>query len=175
MKTVALALLAACFLHAPFAVQAQAELPTDEQLSAWDAKFMPGLYKVEEFDLDAKGNRVAKSTKTREQCLSSAEMQMISRAPLFAMVLWQCHPKPFEVNFDDGFYMAFACPGVNKNKPVSAISFVSVTADQKSVVSAQLKIEIDTLNGDKKKTVYSKGSELTHLASCVPNAPQAKP
>ena len=131
MKSLPLTLLTAALLQAPFTAQAQAELPTDEQLRAWDAKFLPGLYNVQEFDLDAKGQPVPKTVKTREQCLSSDDMQNISRAPLLAVVLWQCTTKPPMASFDgDGFSMMMSCPGVSKDKPVIGLSNVSVTPDQ---------------------------------------------
>ena len=131
MNSLPLTLLTAAVLQAPFAALAQAELPTDEQLSTWDAKFLPGLYNVQEFDLDAKGQPIAKTVKAREQCLSSDDMQKISRAPLFAVVLWQCTTKPPQATFDaDGFSMMMSCPGVSKDKPVIGLSNVSVTPDQ---------------------------------------------
>ena len=172
MKSLPLTLLTAALLQAPFTALAQAELPTDEQLRAWDAKFLPGLYNVQEFDLDAKGQPVAKTVKTREQCLSSDDMQNISRAPLLAVVLWQCTTKPPMASFDgDGFSMMMSCPGVSKDKPVIGLSNVSVTPDQKNIVAMQLKFEVDSKRGDKKKTIYSKGSSLTHIGSCTQSSP----
>ena len=175
MKSLPLTLLSAALLHAPFTVFAQAELPTDEQLLAWDAKFLPGLYNVQEFDLDAKGQPIPKTVKTREQCLSSADMQNISRAPLAAMLFWKCSNTPAEVSFENnGFNMVMACQGINKDKPVMGISNVTVTPDQKNIVAMQVKVEIDSKKNDKQKVIYSKGSSLTLLDTCVPGA-QAKP
>jgi hypothetical protein len=172
MKSLPLTLLTAALLQAPFTALAQAELPTDEQLRAWDAKFLPGLYNVQEFDLDAKGQPVPKTVKAREQCLSSDDMQNISRAPLLAVVLWQCTTKPPMASFDaDGFSMMMSCPGVSKDKPVIGLSNVNVTPDQKNIVAMQLKFEVDSKRGDKKKTIYSKGSSLTHIGSCTQSSP----
>jgi len=122
-----------------------------------------------------KGKPVAKTVKTREQCLSSGDMQNISRAPLVAMLFWKCHQVPVEVSFEaNNFGMVMACPPTNKDKPVMGISEVSLTPDQKSIFGTQVKIEIDTKKGDKQKTIYSKGTSLTYLAPCGPDT-QNKP
>lgn len=175
MKLLPLTLLTIALLQTPLTALAQAELPTDEQLRAWDAKFLPGRYNVQEFDLDAKGQPIPKTVKTREQCLSTDDMQNISRAPLAAMLFWKCSNQPAEVSFENnGFNMVMACQGVSKDKPVMGISNVTVTPDQKNIVAMQIKIEIDSKKGDKQKVIYSKGSSLTHLGSCTPGT-QTKP
>jgi hypothetical protein len=172
MNFMRITLLTVVLFQTPLAALAQAELPTDEQLRTWDAKFLPGLYNVQEFDLDAKGQPVPKTVKTREQCLSTDDMQNISRAPMAAMLLWKCSNKPAEVSFENnGFNMVMACQGASKDKPVMGISNVTVTPDQKNIVAMQVKVEIDSKKGDKQKVIYSKGSSLTHLASCIPGTP----
>ena len=96
------------------AALAQSALPSDTQLEAWDKKFLPGQYRVEEYDVDASGKPLPNTArlKSEAQCISQKEMQAISRGPAMLAFTWKCEPAPEHTSLDDSlFQLALSCGG----------------------------------------------------------------
>lgn len=159
-------------LHHP--ALAQAQLPTEAQLTAWDAKFIPGRYRVDEYDVTNDGAAIASTITTREQCVSASEMQHISRSPLTAAFLWQCATPPFraEVN-EEAFLLVMACGGTAA-KPVRGTLLVAIKPDRRTISSVSIKTEVDTESNHSETQLFGKGGQLTYLGECSATETQAK-
>ncbi len=165
----------ACVL-AGNAALAQSTLPTEAQMSAWDKKFLPGQYRVEEYDVDPFGKPLPKTTrvKAEAQCLSDKELQAIARGPVMAAFTWQCEPRPERASVDDAaFQMVLACGG-SKAKPLAGFAAVSISSDGQVITSSYVKVEIDARNSAKPKQLFGVGGRLTRVADCTASEMQSR-
>ena len=166
--TKSLFLAAIASLLAGNASVAQAGLPSDGQLSAWDQKFLPGQYRVEEYDVDSLGKPMPRTVRVtaEAQCLSPKELQSVSRGPAMAAFTWRCEPDP-EHTFLDGalFHMALACGG-EKGKTMAGFAAVSISGDGQVVKSSYVKVEIDSKRPDRPTKLFGIGGRMTRIGDC---------
>ena len=155
---------------------AGAALPTPDQLAAWDARFLPGKYRVEEYDVNVYGEPLAGSPRTRRpaQCLMPTQLQSISRSPVLAMTSWQCHPVPLATVLDDSaLRLMMSCSG-DATGPVHGLASVALSEDRKTILSTFVKFEPiapdaggagNTANAEPRR-LYGVGSRLTRVGAC---------
>jgi hypothetical protein len=174
--TKSLYLAAVASLLAGNAAFAQSALPTEAQLSAWDQKFLPGQYRVEEYDVDSAGKPLSRTTrlKAEAQCLSEKELQSVSRGPAMAAFTWQCEPSPGHTSLDDSlFQMMLACGG-SKGKSVAGLAAVSLSGDGRVVKSSYVKVEFDSKHPDRPRKLFGVGGQMTRIGDCSTAEVQAK-
>lgn len=172
--TKSLYLAAMAFVLAGNAAFAQSTLPTDAQLNAWDRKFLPGQYRIEEYDVDTFGKALPRTTrvKAEAQCMSERELQSVSRGPATALFMWQCDPNPETASVDDGaFQMVLRCGG-SPARPVVGFAAVSISSDQQTVTSSFVKAELDRKNPPRK--LFGAGGRMTRVGDCSAAEAQAK-
>lgn len=169
------ALVAALLALAGIAT-AGAALPTPDQLAAWDARFVPGKYRVEEYDVNVYGEPLAGSQRTKRaaQCLLPTQLQSISRSPVLTMVSWQCHPVPLASVLDDSaLRLMMSCTG-DATGPVHGLASVALSEDRKTILSTFVKFEpiapeagaaSDTAAKEPRR-LYGVGSRLTRVGAC---------
>ena len=140
-----------------------AELPSAEKLKTWDDKFKPGLYGVQEFRMNPKtGVPIPKSVVEKQQCLSTAEMNMVSRAAIVGMALGNCVPSTVELK-DDSFMVQAAC--VEEGKMTTLQSMLAISADGAEIQSYVLK---GTQSPKKQPVItYAVGSTMKRLGDCL--------
>jgi hypothetical protein len=157
------ALALTLFSGVAVAQESAATLPNDEELKTWDAKFRPGLYKVQEFDLDKKTTKPnLKTVKEREQCLTSTDMSVISRAPVMAVLLYkQCLPVETKLSAQR-FAIGLNC--VEDGKQVVVRNSLDFSDDQSQIYSESIKAEF---KGKTPVVTYAKGTTMTFLGACT--------
>lgn len=177
MTTKSLYLAAAvASLLAGHAALAQSAMPTEAQLNAWDKKFLPGQYRVEEYDVDSSGKPLPKTTrlKAEAQCFSEKELQSVSRGPAMAAFMWKCEPALEQTSLDDSlFQMALNCGG-SKGKPVAGFAAVSMSGDGQVVKSSYVKVEFDSKRPDQPRKLFGLGSQMTRTGDCSAAEARAK-
>jgi tetratricopeptide (TPR) repeat protein len=161
-------LAAMASLLAGNAAFAQSGLPSDAQLSAWDQKFLPGKYRVEEYDVDSSGKPIPGTArvKAEAQCLSQSDLQSVSRGPVMTAFAWGCQPHPEHTAVDGAmFQMALTC-GANKGKSVAGLAAVSISGDGQVVKSSYVKVEIDGKRPDRPTKLFGLGGQMTRVGDC---------
>lgn len=164
--------LATCFLFAGFGLPGFASEqgqtagptagPTDQQLDAWRAHFQPGLYRVVEFPLDHKLEPIVKSTKTREACVSTLEMDMIASMPASTPMLWQCDAQ--RLDFKDlsmSVFMACKRDGV----VLAGNAVLQVSSDGKFIQS--MLALVDPAKKGPKSLKYGAGTQMERIGDCT--------
>ena len=172
--TKSLYIAAMATLLAGNAALAQSTLPTEAQMNEWDKRFLPGQYRVEEYDVDAFGKPLLHTTrlKAEAQCMSEKEMQSVSRGPATALFLWKCDPNAERVSVDNAAFQVVLRCGGSKAKPVVGLASVSISGDQQVVTASFVRAELSRKNPP--KTLFSAGGRMTRIGDCSAAETQAK-
>ena len=143
------------------AALAQPAAPTDEELAQWRARFVTGLYRVVEFQLDHTMQPIAESAKSRQACVSASEMNMISAMPTTVPTMWQCEATRF--NFDGDLMSVFMrCLRDGKTLAGGAILGVS---DQPRVIESTLMLTDPSLEGPESLR-YGVATSMERIGEC---------
>jgi hypothetical protein len=131
-------------------VAAELQVPSSEELAAWDAKFLPGLYERQDFQVDVQ-TRVPKplSENASQQCLGRADLDNLARAPVIAFLVGKC--QPHETTLDaSSFLMRAMC--TEHSKAVAVQIVVSLSDDASTINIQTMRANMpDKVKGKSKK------------------------
>lgn len=167
-------LAAMASLLAGNAAMAHPTLPTHEQLAEWDQRFLPGQYRLEQYDVDAFGKPLPQTTrlKAAAQCVSEKELRSVSRGPVSALFFWKCDLNLERASVDNATFQVFTRCGGSKAKPVVAFAAVSISADQQTVTNAFVRAELDRKKPP--RALHASGGRMTRIGDCSAAEAQAK-
>jgi hypothetical protein len=158
------------------AVFAQPVFPSEEQLSQWDARFLPGRYRIERYDVNVVGEPIAGDVRTEERCLSRADMENVSRSPFVVAAAWQCHTKIAEVKLTDSSLRLVSSCSKNQVNPALGLFAIEISQDQQRIAAAYWKMSPKGKAPSAKqlKQAAGDGSQLTWLGECAAEAAQKR-
>lgn len=161
------AALAATLSSLATAEEKRFEPPPAAKLKQWDARFMPGRYAIEEFDLDPETREpVAGGVKRTEACLARSDLVNISRLPFAASMLWQCEPLKAVLN-ERELRLAMSCPPTDVEPgPMAGVAVVQLTGAQ--AFSTVLMKFVPGKSGAADRVVFAKGSTAERQGDCRP-------
>ena len=138
---------------------------TPENLAKWDLLFVPGRYRVVEYEVDAKGAPSESSKKSKEVCLDAEQLRQISRLPALAAVMWKCSAPQFQLSA----VMLSAGMGCAPLKPDEPFKIGTATVYKTGESSFESRLQIIAPKTDEHpeaKSLYSVGSTLTRVGVC---------
>jgi hypothetical protein len=144
--------------------QSQVSLPSESALAGWDKKFAVGRYAVEEFQVDAQGNPLPSTVKTREYCFSQTEMRMLSRSPALPGMNRSCTPLKVSLS-GDSFDAVFACDSEDQGQPKEMVQSVLAVTSPSTIESITVRLAIHA--GKEPTLLFGTGSKLKRLSACT--------
>jgi hypothetical protein len=159
-------LVASVALAAPAWSQEAPKMPTEEQLTAWSAKFKPGQYQVEDYKLEATGAVIANTSKTSESCIDAAAIVNISRAPAFAAITNSCGPLKVVLT-GDNFEIWAACPPEADHDKVAGQFAISLGPNEGQIQSKTIQVAIVADENADPVLVEGFGTTLTRKGDCA--------
>lgn len=143
-------------------------LPPDEALAEWDARFQPGRYALEEWDVDPTTDRpLAGSIQWTRVCLSKADIRRYSRLPLTTSDAWGCDYARVELDERSFAVGMTACtPAAAGAQPPVGLAAVRLTGrDQFETVLAKL---LPAQGDQAARSVIMKKAKAQRLGHCMP-------
>lgn len=133
-------------------------------MTAWDQLFVPGMYEIKEFAVDANMQPIAKTVKRKRHCFTAGELQQVSRLPVTTAFAWRCQPTSIRLESPQ-FGVTMSCEAdAASGFPVAGLAVVGATGPD-TFASRLMKTAIDTASG-KEKLLFGAGSSFKRLGSC---------